>query len=183
MLHPPVRDKPLQPADSNRFTLDPAHTFTLALRLLRADTSTDSRQAVGQRNFTVCAGKIALSHLCNELRDMYVDRTAGHTRLMLAVQASLRFLHRHLSRIAERDLLEIMVAYIRRLFRHRMLLRRHIRHCVFLLSGGRYGPGPRDPRPRALYKSCCGASARRNRPHGRQNPGRRHMQISSGRRP
>ena len=123
-----VGDKPFQTADGDRLALDAADAFPFALGLLRADTSADSRQGRGLADDLVCTLKVTCRNLGNKFRDMDIDRAAGDTGFILTVEASLRFVQRHLFGIAEGYLLEVFVADIWVLRRHRILGCSHIRH-------------------------------------------------------
>ena len=123
-----VRNETLQTADGYRLALDAADTVTLALALLRAYTAADSRQCGGLLDLGSRLEELALGNQSDELRNLNLYRTAGHAGLVLAVQAALCFLDRHFSGVAERYLFKVLIADVRRLLRHRALLRIHIRH-------------------------------------------------------
>ena len=125
-----VGNKALQTADGYRLALDAADTVTLALALLRADTAADSRQCGGFLDLRSRFEELALSDQRDELRDLDLYRTAGHAGLVLAVQAALCFLDRHFGGVAKRYLFKVLIADVRRLLRHRALVRIHIRHVT-----------------------------------------------------
>ena len=125
-----VGNEALQTADGYRLALDAADTVALALALLRADTAADSGQSGGFLDLSSRLEELALGNQSDELRNLNLYRAAGHAGLVLAVQAALCFLDRHFGGVAERYLFEIFIADVRRLLRHRALLRIHIRHVT-----------------------------------------------------
>ena len=125
-----VGNEALQTADGYRLALDAAHAVTLALALLRAYTAADSRQCGGLLDLGSRFEKLALGNKSDKFRTLDLYRAAGHAGLVLAVQAALCFLDRHFSGVAERYLFKVLIADVRRLLRHRALVRIHIRHVT-----------------------------------------------------
>ena len=125
-----VGNEALQTADGYRLALDAAHAVALALALLRADTTADSGQCGGLLDLGSRLEELALGNQSDELRNLNLYRTAGHAGLVFAVQAALCFLDRHFGGVAKRYLFKVLIADVRRLLRHRALVRIHIRHVT-----------------------------------------------------
>ena len=110
VLHMPVCDEALQPADADRLTLDATRALALALRLLRADPAADRGQRGGALDDLVRLLKLPLRDERDKGGNVHRDRTARHAGLVLAVHAALGFLDGGRLVIAERDFLEIFIA-------------------------------------------------------------------------
>src|SRR5699024_5038331 len=121
-----------QAANGHRLALDGPDAAGLTLALLGTHTAADAGQGVGVGDDLIGSFEVALGHLGDELRDANIHRAAAHAGLVLAVEAAAGLLHGHLGSVAQRDLLEVMVAYIGVLLRHGDLLQTHIRHCISL---------------------------------------------------
>ena len=180
VLHVPVGDKPLETADTDGFALYRTDAALFALGLLRTYTAADGREAVGRLYDIVRFFQFAGGDFGYEFGNPYIDRTAGHAGLVLAVEAAGRFLHRHFFGISERYLAEILVSDIRILLGHRYFPERHISHSSVLLN--RSGRRDRDFSAPVPYRRCFFASVRRSPPCGRQNQGRRRRRTSFRRR-
>ena len=85
MLSGPVGNKTLQLADGNRLALDSAHTLSLALALLRADTAADCRKRGGFRDRIGRRKIILLLYLADKGGDIDLYRTSGDTAGVFAV--------------------------------------------------------------------------------------------------
>ena len=118
----PIRCEPLETADADRLALLAEDAVFLALVLLRADAAADRRQGVRLLDFLDGAVIVAFLDLRDERGDVYRDRAALAALRHLAVEAALRLRDGRLLVVAERDLLEIMRADLRRLHGHRMFL-------------------------------------------------------------
>ena len=125
-----IRDKALQAADRDRLTLNAAYAFLLALCFLRAHAAADSGQRRGFLDFGRSFEEFALGDKRDKFRDLYLHWTARDTGLMLAVQATLRFLDRHFRCVAECDLIKVLVADVGVLLRHGHFFRIHVRHLT-----------------------------------------------------
>ena len=123
-----VGNKPFQTPDADRLALDAADTFALALALLGADPSADGGEGRGKADDLVGALKIPFGDLFDEIGDLDVHRAAGDTGHIFAVKTALRLVDRHLGGIAQRHLVEVVVADVRVLGGHRVFGRSHIRH-------------------------------------------------------
>ena len=128
MRHGMVRHEPLETADADRLALDAAHAFGLALRFLRADAATDGGQSVGGAHDLIRFEEPALLHERQKLRNAHIDRAAGHTGAVFAVQATLRLLDGHRLVIPLGDLVKVFIADVRRLLARRQLFRVHVGH-------------------------------------------------------
>ncbi|MNE42421.1 hypothetical protein D3C80_1365460 [compost metagenome] len=113
-----IRREALQPPDRDRLAFFAADAFALALVLLRADAAADRRQAVLGRDGPIRLLEFTGCHRMDELGDRDADGTAVHARLMLALQAALRFFHRLLRGILKRDFFKIARPHHRGLLRH-----------------------------------------------------------------
>ena len=126
VLPRPVGHIALELSDRDRLSLDPSHAHTLALRLLRADSSADSGKGRGAGDDIRRLLNISLIDLMDELIDLNGDRTADYTAGVFAVQTAGGLLLRLGIVIAEADLLEIGGAHLRILLRNRNLVLHHI---------------------------------------------------------
>ena len=130
VLTVPVGNEPLQPADADGFALDAADALALALGFLRADTTADGRQRAGFGDDLVGGFKIAFRDLGDEAGDIDINRAARAAGVVFALQAALGFGHGHLGGVAERDFLEVFVADVRVLARHRAFFGVHVGHLI-----------------------------------------------------
>ena len=126
VLAVPIRDKALQTADGDRFALDAAHALALALVLLRADAAADGGQRGGRGQHPISALHILVGDALDERRDVNLNRAGAAAGLRRAVEAALGLVHGHVVGIAEGDLVEVLVADVRLLRRHRAFFRVHI---------------------------------------------------------
>lgn len=180
MLPVPVRHKPLQAANGHGFALDAPNALAFALALLGADPAADGGQAVGGGDDAEGLIKLALRHLGNKIRDMYIHRAAGDTLRVLAVQAALCLIDGNLRSIAQGHLVKVLVPDVRLLegmgffFKDMfailfgLLFQQIAGLLVHVLFEGLIhliALDPPDPSP----------------PCVRQNPGRLHRQTSSRR--
>ena len=131
VLAVPVGDKALQTANADGLALDAAHALTLALLLLRADTAADGGQGAVLKDLVVSALEVLLTDAGDELRDLDIDRAAGHAGRARAIQAAVGLIDRHLDGVAKRDFFKVFVADVRILLRDRIFRGRHIRHDYF----------------------------------------------------
>ena len=131
VLAVPVGDEALQTADADGLALDAAHALALALLLLRADTAADGGQGAVLEDLVVSALEVLLADAGDELRDLDIDRAAGHAGRARAIQAAVGLIARHLDGVAKRDFFKILIADVRVLLRDRILFGRHIRHDYF----------------------------------------------------
>ena len=111
----PIGDEPLKATDPDRFALQPADAFRLALRFLRADPSADGGQGGGAADDLVGALEVALLDLFDERRNLHVDRTTGHAGHIFTVQAAQRFVDGGRFVVAGRDFQKVVGAHLRRL--------------------------------------------------------------------
>ena len=65
---------------------------------------------------------------CEREKSMDIDRAAGDTGFIFAMEAPLRLIHRHLGGIPEGYLVKVFIPDVRVLGGHRVLGRSHIRH-------------------------------------------------------
>ena len=75
--------------------------------------------------------EVLLADAGDELRDLDIDRAAGHAGRARAIQAAVGLIDRHLDGVAKRDFFKILIADVRVLLRDRILFGRHIRHDYF----------------------------------------------------
>ena len=127
----PVGDEALQTADADGLALDAAHALALALLLLRADTAADGGQGAVLKDLVVSALEVLLTDAGDELRDLDIDRAAGHAGRARAIQAAVGLIDRHLDGVAKCDFFKVFVADVRILLRDRIFRGRHIRHDYF----------------------------------------------------
>ena len=119
----PVGRKPFQTTDGHRLALAPAHTMRFALGLLRTYTTANSGQRAGFRDGQIGTLGIARHQLLDEIRNLDIDRAAGHAGARLTIQAALRFLHRHIPCVTFGYFFKIGRTNSRFLFRHRRFRR------------------------------------------------------------
>ena len=132
ILAVPVGHKALQTANGHRLVLDAAGALALALALLRADTTTDSRQGRGAVDHLIGGLKVALGHMRDELRDIDAHGAAGLAGLVLAADATLGLVHSHLGGVAQSHFLKVFVADVGVLRGHGALFGIHIEsHFTF----------------------------------------------------
>ena len=128
----PIRDEPFEPSDRNRF-IDrfvnlSDRTFLLTLLFLRAHAAADRRQKVRQFNRVDRRFEVPLLDFRDELRNRDADGAACDTGFVFALETAVRFVDRHLFRIAERDFAHFVRTFFR--IRDRHFLKRD-RHAVF----------------------------------------------------
>ncbi len=99
----PVRCISLQPADSDRFPLNGAHTYLFALVFLRADPAADCGQGITQFECRICTPRIPVFDLTDESRDIDSDRASGHAGPMPAVQTPRGFTGSQIRIVSQRD--------------------------------------------------------------------------------
>lgn len=114
----PVRHEPFQTADGHRFSLDAQDAVFFALVFLGAHPAAHGGQGVLVLQDVDGSVKIPFRHRMDELGDIHVHRAALDALGILAVEAALGFVHRHVFRVAQGHFFKVMVPYIRRLFRH-----------------------------------------------------------------
>ena len=124
----PVGDKALQTPDRDWLALVAADALGFALRLLRTDTAGKGGQRIGIGDDLIGLFEVALGDLMDKFGNMDIDRAALDTVRLLALQAALGLINGHLSGITQRDFLEILIADVRVLLRHRSLGSLHISH-------------------------------------------------------
>ena len=127
-----VRDETLEHSDRDRFALDPANAFPLALMRLIADASADARQRRALGKFTVCAFDVALLESGDELGDVVRIGTTFFTLRNLAVEASLRLELRFFFGVTLTYLFEVMRSDFRFLLMYRDLFHLIDRHALIL---------------------------------------------------
>ena len=103
----PVTDITLQLAYGHGFALYTQHARSLALRLLRADTPADARQRAVRRYDLGRSGDVALGHLGDESRYVYIDGAGLYTSRALARKAARRLETSLLVVVSVADLFEI----------------------------------------------------------------------------
>ena len=108
----PVGHEPLQAADAHGIALLAPDAVLLTLALLGADPAADGRQGGSGGDNLIGGLKVPLGHLLDELRDMYHHRAAGHTGLVLAVQAPLGLVQSLGLGVPQGDLLKVLVPHI-----------------------------------------------------------------------
>ena len=126
----PVGNESLKTADSYRLALDAAYALALALGLLGTYASADSRQGAGLVDNLISALKIALLNLCDEFRNVDGNRAAALAGLLGAVQAAVCLVDSLLLGVAKSYFLEVLVADVRVLNGHFVLLKAHVRHLT-----------------------------------------------------
>ena len=174
LVHVIVGDKALEAADADRFALDAAHTLTLALLFLRADTAADGGQGVGGGYDLICCVKVALCDLGYEFGYAYRNRAAGAAGHVVAVEAALCLVHCHLGSVAESDLVKVAGANYGILLGHRVFIHSHISHYAYLRSYCRYAL---QLRPALPCRTRRALSESRSRPRARQNRDRQRRQT------
>jgi len=94
-----VGDEALEVTDSHRFAIHlEVDTLCLALFLLRANTSADSRQAAAETDDFRCTGDIVFLDMLNERGNVDVDRTTLYTTRVGTVEAAVGLGESHLRR-------------------------------------------------------------------------------------
>ena len=113
MLSRPVSDITLELTDGDRLTLDTTYALTLALCLLRADTSTDCRKCRGQCDHICCCLDIAFLYVMDEARNVDGNRAALHAHRILTLEASSRLKMCFFVIISETNLFEVCCSNLR----------------------------------------------------------------------
>ena len=85
LIHMVVGNKALETADTDALALDTAHTLSLTLGFLWADTSTDSRKCGRLGDNMISLLKIALLDLCDKCRNIDRNRTSLHTLCVFTI--------------------------------------------------------------------------------------------------
>ena len=139
MLPVPVGHKPLQAANAHALALDAPDALALALVFLGADTAAHGGQSAGGGEHLIGPLKVLLGHLADEGGDVNAHGASGLAGLILAVQAALGLIHRHLSGVAQSDLVKVVVSHLGLLAGHGALAGVHVdlvchAHCTSLLS-------------------------------------------------
>ncbi len=140
-----VGHKTLQASYSHGLALNTADTFGLALGFLGADPAADGGQGVGGGNDAIGLLKFALGNFCDEFRYTDVYRAAGYTGFMFTLEAAFSLVNGGFGTVTQSHFLEIFIANQWLLFRHGILLRIHISHGEYLLSGDRRVSWPLSP--------------------------------------
>ena len=120
--------KTLKAADTHALTLNAADALTLALVLLRADTTADGGQRVGRGDDLIRAVEVALGNAGDKLGNTHVHGAAGDALGILAVEAALCLVNGHFLGIAQCHLVEILIADVGVLCGHGILIQTHICH-------------------------------------------------------
>ena len=126
----PIGNKALQTAYADGFALYAAHALGFALGFLRANTAANRGQAGIAGNHLVCAFKVHFAYLCDEFGNVYVYRAAVYAGHILAVKAAGGLVKGYLLGVAKGNFFEIMVANVRLLGGHGVLLGVHVRHFI-----------------------------------------------------
>ena len=122
----PVGHEALQTADAHGIALLAADAVHLALALLGTYTAAHGGQGAGLMDDLICALIVLLHDLLNKLGDAHVDGTAVHAGMVLTVQAAGSLVQRLLLSVAQRHLEEVLVADLRVLRRHLVLIQTHV---------------------------------------------------------
>ena len=120
LRHFPVGREAFQTSDSHRLALLAENAIFLALVFLRADAAANRRQRVRLLDFRDGAVKIPRLDLRDKFGNIDAHGTALTALRHLAGQAALRFGHRRLLVVSQRNLVEIVSANLRVLLRHLM---------------------------------------------------------------
>ena len=128
-----VSNKTLERADAYRFTLDAANAFAFTLLFLRAYTSANGREEVCGGDDLICFFKFACGNLGNKFGNTYADRATLTAKRIFAVEASCRFFHCLLGRIAKANFFKISGADFGVLLRYGCFFGVHISHDGVLL--------------------------------------------------
>ena len=122
-----VAHKAFQFTDGDRLKLLAHHAAALALALLRAHTAAYGRQSRVAADDAGSTLKVAFGYTGDKAGNVHIDGAMGHTLRALAVEATLGLHDGHIRRIAQTDLIEVVGADFRLLFR--------ARHTLFLVEG------------------------------------------------
>ena len=126
----PVGGEALQPADTDGFALDAAHALAFALAFLGAYPAAHSGQGGGLGDHLISTLKIPCCHFLDEFGNMDAHGAARHAGMVFAVQAALGFVYGRFGGVAQGYFLEILIANLRGLGRHGVLLHRHVGHVT-----------------------------------------------------
>ena len=107
-----VSDEALELADGDRLELDTQNAATLALALLRANTTAYGRQRRILRDDRGSPCDVAFLDLGNELRNLDGDGTGRHATRILAMEAAGSLLGGLLQVVTVANLFEIMCTYL-----------------------------------------------------------------------
>ena len=127
----PVGDEALEASYCDGLVLLTDYAFLLALRLLRAYAAADGGQAVVIFKRIGCRREFFLFDEFDEFGNVYADRAAGDASRLSAVEAALRLRHGFFFIVAERDLVEVLVADVGFLLAHRNFFARSGAVAVF----------------------------------------------------
>ena len=122
----PVGHKALQTADTHGIALLAADAVHFALALLRAHTAAHGGQGAGLVDHLIGTLVVLLHDLLDELGDAHIDGTAVHAGMVLAVQAAGGLVQRLLLGVAQSHLQEVLVADLRVLRGHLVLIQTHV---------------------------------------------------------
>ena len=113
-----VAEEALEATDGDRLALLGQYARGLALLLLRAHATADSRQSVALFEHRDAAGQVAFDDGADELADVDVDRAALLARRVGTLQAAVGLGECLVGRVAERDLVEARAALLRAALGH-----------------------------------------------------------------
>ena len=113
MLSRPVRYVTLELTDGDRLTLDTTYALTLALCLLRADTSAYCWKCRGQCDHICCCLDIAFLYVMDEARNVDGNRATLHAHRVLTLEATGRLKVCFFVIISETNLFEVCCSYLR----------------------------------------------------------------------
>ena len=133
MLTGPVCHEALKFTNGNRLALDTAHTLSLTLGFLWADTSTDCRKCRRKCDDFRCLLNISRFYFLDKRRNIDGNRASSDTFCIFTVQTSLRLRNCFFHIIAETYLFKISRTYLRILLSDRHLFH-HISLCFHYLS-------------------------------------------------
>ena len=133
MLTGPVCHEALKFTNGNRLALDTAHTLSLTLGFLWADTSTDCRKCRRKCDDFRCLLNISRFYFLDKRRNIDGNRASSDTFCIFTVQTSLRLRNCFFHIIAEAYLFKISRTYLRILLSDRHLFH-HISLCFHYLS-------------------------------------------------
>ena len=125
-----IGSKSLQPANGHGFAFFTQNAGFFTLIFLRANTATNRRKTVGFFQNLCRLDKITFGNLFDEFRDLYVNRTAGDTSRLFALNAALCFDDRRFLGITEWHFFKVLNPFLRILLRHFLT-----RYFFFLFFG------------------------------------------------
>ena len=115
----PVSNETLQFTDGNSIAFDSADTFALALALLRTYTAADCRECTGLTDNFVCFLEVSFFYLCNECRNVDINRASCDTFCIFTAQAALCFFYCFVFVVSKTYLVKICGTYLRLLLTYR----------------------------------------------------------------